>query len=587
MTLILITLLALVPASLVLLIVLGYTVGKLKKQASFVQQETIEFIVAGTTEEAKHEDDKDDSKKKEEPESRPGGTLVGTLVNTKGYRYYDYSEPIPYDITVGVPKMKKGKAPDDLEKLDTAIKALELKLEGKLEENEDRDALTQEYETLVEQLSRRTFEQEYVPVIKTVDVHHAIVPKEMLERILKGHIARRVEKAKKASKVIYPADPAELALAKAERQQAYVKGLLTDDKHIELVKAEKQQAYVEGLLTDEINLDSFRAWWKLINDTLSSEKTKGEIWDDVRSKIKRWLQQRWGFFWVSIVHPARRIHEFLIVHSWLPDKKYSQGGQPDKGPNRLKNLIRVKTKPTKFLLRQPPRPVLIEGIEFADRFQGDVILYATFRVVMPYPAVFVWKEKFYEAIESALSSAFIDFARQVKWVDFVKKVKKGPGSGLHLKFLSGINIRTTTRIEDKKRTSVKLGGKGIVETVGIELFDVWIHDYEGHEGEIDEKTVAGALRAQELARLQGEAKIMEQTKAGEALLAFARRQKQAIDLVGDAEAAVLIKKAAAGKELAVAEQHVKALTALTGKDSKVQTYVEGGGSAGLMLPPNS
>src|SRR3989338_6066635 len=111
MTLILITLLALVPASLVLLIVLGYTVGKLKKQASFVQQETIEFIVAGTTEEAKHEADKDDSKKKEEPESRPGGTLVGTLVNTKGYRYYDYSEPIPYDITVGVPQKKKKKTP--------------------------------------------------------------------------------------------------------------------------------------------------------------------------------------------------------------------------------------------------------------------------------------------------------------------------------------------------------------------------------------------------------------------------------------------------------------------------------------------
>jgi len=383
-------------------------------------------------------------------------------------------------------------------------------------------------------------------------------------RLFKGKRLSRAEEAARDAGRLDPRDPQRIAAEK------------------ELKAVYKQRVYIERLLEEETNLDSPREWWKLIQDAFTSEKTKSEIWSDVRYKIKRWLEQRWGFFWVSIFWPARHIMEFLIVHKRLPDKKPSQGGQ-----YRLRTLIQVETLPTKFLLRQPPRPTLLENVEFNDRLQGDIVPYAIFRVVMPYTPVFTWKEKFYEALESQLGSEFLSFAQLVKWVDFVKKVRKGPGSGLHLKWLSRINVRTAISLTGETiGAKVDLGGKGIIEAIGLELVDSWIHDYEGLEGTVDLNTIGGALRAAELNRLKGDALIIEQEKKGQAELVYAIKRAQAIKAVGEQEAWVLQEKAKASVPVAVAEQQVKGREALKG--TGVTTIIESGApAANVLVPTNS
>ncbi len=547
-----------IPTIIILLIVLCYTVAQDKKQASFVQQETIEFVVAGTS---KTKDDKADVGKV----ASQDGTLVKTLVNTKGYRFYDRPEPIDYPVTIGKPKKDTGISKGEQKQLRERIRKLEQELIGSVEQSnslaleerqQERQQKEQERDSLVELLSQGIFDIEYEPLKVKVPVHHAIIPKDVLKSVFDDSI---LPKYNKLAEFIGP-------LTEAQKSAL--------EKIMEKIKPQKE--YIEELLREELKLESLKEWRGFIKEVWGKiwmEKGSDKKWGALHYTIKRWLEQRWGFFWVSIAYPARHIHTFPIVHSRLLDD--GGGGRSDgKKVQRLKDLIKRETLPEQFLLRQPPRPVLVEDVEFRDRFQGNILLYAIFQVVMPYQPVFVYKEKFYQMIESALGSAFIDYARQVRWVDFVNKVKKGPGSGIYLKALSSINVRTGKSLTGRK---VNLGGKGIVEAIGIELVDVWVHDYESTE--IDE--TQKALKAAELARLTGEKNVIEKKKEGEALFEFAKKQAEAVKIVGMQEAAVLKAKAEAGVAVAVAEQMVKGREALKG--TNVTTIAESGTQANLLI----
>ena len=291
----------------------------------------------------------------------------------------------------------------------------------------------------------------------------------------------------------------------------------------------------------------------------ASKKKLGWLKNTLRLlNIKRWfrnyLRTKWGFFWVSILWPVRRVYELNIERARLRDD------YPEKGARvRLREMIEREKKPAKFLLWQFPRPILVPDVEFKDRFKADIVVMTQCRVVVPQIPAFVWKEKFFQLLESSVEGSVLDYARKLTFAEFVEEKETKPGSQFFLGVISPLNRK-------------------LIELQGIHIFDGWIKDYELSA---EDQKAAQALKARQIASLEGDAEIVRADKEGTAALTRAKLIAQAKIVEGTAEADVLKAKAAAGLPLAIAEQMVKGREAVRG--TNLTTLVESGATAGILV----
>lgn len=286
--------------------------------------------------------------------------------------------------------------------------------------------------------------------------------------------------------------------------------------------------------------------------------------DTLWKAVRQWLRHRWGFFWVGITYPQTHIHKFQVIKSRLRrDLEQKQGP--------ITEMIEVDSTPAEVdhLLWRFPRAILVGGIEFADRLTANLVVLSNFQVVMPNIPVFIYKADFFPQIESLVRSTVIDYCRRVKLADFITSSPIGPNSNFFAQIISQVNIEMLIRY-------------------GVEITSSWIVEIE-----LGDSAEREALRATELAELQGRAGIKKAELAALALAAqgtgeanykkiVAKGEAKAKTLVGNAEAGVIKAKVTkGGPAVAIASLNIERVAAFKG-----QVYSEGGSSNPLGIMAN-
>lgn len=305
------------------------------------------------------------------------------------------------------------------------------------------------------------------------------------------------------------------------------------------------------------------------------------------SKINYWppwryLQRRWGFFWVSVFYPLVRVHTFSVVHARLkprqlikkdaPIEEWVEGAEEtgQENGNNGGQRMRLGERPTQFLLWKFPRPIIARNIEFAGVLEGNVLVLAYFQVVIPYPLVFVFKDKFFLLLEEAVQAAVMDYVRKAKmsFSKFSSEETTGPNSPF---FWDAINHINFVGIAQQAR-------HGLLREFGVFVYNAWVIHIESAEA----KEVDVAIKANEIARLEGEARKTA-----------ALAEATAIKTVADANAYALTVQLTAtpnNPELVMGKLAVDiAQKRAEGNAAFAQgggtTLVEGGGQAGIIITP--
>ena len=267
-------------------------------------------------------------------------------------------------------------------------------------------------------------------------------------------------------------------------------------------------------------------------------------------KMRKFLREHWGFYWVSLFYPLRKIHEFNIWKARLV------------GTTGLPIGERIQTDPemvpVSYLLRSFPRPILVKEIEFKDRFTANLLVLANFLVVVPKIPVFILKDEFFQQLEALVANAVITYCRNLPVAEFIEGGAMSP-DGFFMEVISPSNLAFLTQV-------------GVV-AVSAEVIDIELGDEEQQK----------ALRALELAELQGRAQVKTADLAAKARVIQAQGEAEAVTVVGNAEAAVLAQKvSAAGVSATVAEQIKQGMGNL-----KPGVVFAPGGNAGFMvsIPP--
>lgn len=213
--------------------------------------------------------------------------------------------------------------------------------------------------------------------------------------------------------------------------------------------------------------------------------------------LQRYLREKWGFYWVSLFFPWRRIHRFQIAREKILSRAQVSTDAPirerirhDPSPNFVDNL--------RFRF---PRPFLVAGVETEDRFTTNLLLQGVIQVVNPYIPVFLLEGKFFAIIEAALSSALIQLLGKMTFAKFVAMTKEERSEFA----LSLLNINNEGGGDKTSR--------GLVQSAGVRIIDIWIEEFELDKG--DDKALE-ALKAGEIATKIGEADVKKAEKDREA-----------------------------------------------------------------------
>lgn len=274
--------------------------------------------------------------------------------------------------------------------------------------------------------------------------------------------------------------------------------------------------------------------WLLIDrDVTVKESIVSGDPDTNSTSLGAWLRNKWGFFWVSLFYPARRIHKFFLIKARLRE---GMEGQSEKG-TLSEWWIETEKEPQEVdhLLWRFPRPIVAASVEFADVFKANLGIIVQLQVVMPNLPVFVFEGKFFPPTESMIRSTVVDYARTMKMMDFITNHPTGPNSSFFAAIVSQLNPE-------------------MIKLYGIEITNAWIAEIQI----IKDTRVQEALQAKELAEREGEAGITKKTKEGEALLAYAEREAKAITVVAQAQAgAFKIKLDAVGDKPQILQEQIR------------------------------
>lgn len=194
--------------------------------------------------------------------------------------------------------------------------------------------------------------------------------------------------------------------------------------------------------------------------------------------FSKWLRKEWGFYWVSLFYPIRKIHYISIVKERLKGSAEIPPGAP------LRDMIERDSKPTSvpFLLNQFPRPFVFEDIETKENFSIDVLVSGIFSVYDPALIAFKYNERFFDFLKAAISGALLDAVKTMDYKTF-READKGKGSPLSQDLKSRLQ-------------SLKVD-------LGVEVIDIWVDIYQLTSGDEAEE----AAQALEIAELKGEADL--------------------------------------------------------------------------------
>ncbi len=203
---------------------------------------------------------------------------------------------------------------------------------------------------------------------------------------------------------------------------------------------------------------------------------------------KTFLEKQYGMYWFGL--PPRKVHDLKFNH-----ERMNQRANKDTPPDQW--VIRDATPTTtKFLLWEIPHTITITGVDFRDQFQGDILLDFRSRVRYPLISLYVRRGFFLDYAKRYFESGALEQLRKLTWVNFSANTNKQSDGDL----MKGI-LKTINCIVPADATV------GLSASSGIEVFDGFISRWEP---DYEQKK---ALKAQETAKLEGQAKTESATQA--------------------------------------------------------------------------
>lgn len=300
------------------------------------------------------------------------------------------------------------------------------------------------------------------------------------------------------------------------------------------------------------------------HELVESDIPGGEIKKVDPGRIRLWTPQRyieekWGFYWVSIFYPWRKIHKFPIFRARIKPKS---GDDSSSAVDRYE----LDAEPTteNHLQATPIMTVLVKGAETKDGLGVDLLFQITTEVVYPYIPIFTLGGKYKTVFDSAVSEGVNNYMVAANVPDF-KAFRDMQKDGL-VEALKQLNEVPTAKTPD-----------GMEKSVGLRITKVILDSYSLGKEHADAQA---ALKQKEIAKAKGEAKITE-----------AEAQKRADELFASGRAAYLREEVAAlngaspealqviattnqAKELA-GSKTLQVLSLGKGRDGLVQTFDTG------------
>lgn len=176
----------------------------------------------------------------------------------------------------------------------------------------------------------------------------------------------------------------------------------------------------------------------------------------------RYIEENWGFYWVSIFYPWRKIHRFSVfkarVRSNVTDENASvvDRYQIDDGPRGVDHLEATPVMTT---------PVI--GAETKEGFEVDLLIVCNTEVVHPYIAVFKLRGKYKPIFDSAVSNRVNDYMASIpdyttfrdnnkdKLIEAILKLNDEPTPDTPHGVIKGVGLRITSVIIDRHNLGKK------------------------------------------------------------------------------------------------------------------------------------
>ncbi len=296
---------------------------------------------------------------------------------------------------------------------------------------------------------------------------------------------------------------------------------------------------------------------KILHDVKGRKLTDGphgqKVFSDAAEEHKTFLNRTFGLWWIGFP-PFAKVHSFKIV----PERE---------DPNATNKNDWVKTekeRDEKSLRFVFPRPYFMKEVELNDTLSVDLLVIAKFEVVVPHIPVFMFKGKFFDMAGSVIRAHVADIINNMDLATFITS-NKGEVKGILSEMKEDGNFN-----------------KELIRLVGLKLVGIAITQFDPSDNEI-----RNAMRAKELAVKKGEASIAEaeaEMKANE--LRARAIERTALARGAQIKETVTALASSAGNADVVAMQAGKVLQAeaLTGKDSKITTWVDGGTGVQPVVP---
>ena len=274
-----------------------------------------------------------------------------------------------------------------------------------------------------------------------------------------------------------------------------------------------------------------------------------------------WLEQWLGIVWISIWWPLKQVHQFEVVADKMkPDDEIASGQVP------VRQQIKTDTRKTDYLRLRFPHPVLVSSVELGkDRWKVDFIIMLDVIVTNPATVVFGYKGRVLRQVDAAVSSAAIDFWNNRKF-DYGKFVAEDKGSSSKFaREILALNQSTTPNPESD----------GLEDRFGIKIMAAWVAVADLSP---EQKALDDAATSIDMERNLADA--AEQKARGLVALGKAKFEGPGQGLRALAEN--LTEAGLSSKQITVLAREEIRMSNVA--DSKLTTYVEGGGNVKPTIP---
>jgi len=290
---------------------------------------------------------------------------------------------------------------------------------------------------------------------------------------------------------------------------------------------------------------------------------------------KSYLNSEYGMWWIGFP-PFSKIHSF-----WIKPERENPSGKESE------DWIQSDPKRQVWSLRFAfPRPFSIQKVELKDRLSVDVLAVAKFEVVKPQIPVFQFKGSFFENAGLILQAQVNDILNNMTLSEFIP-APKGEVDGILKSMKEPPESTGIAPKKNKKEKEHDLGAfnRELIHQVGLKLVGISIPKYDPSD-----KDTLEAMQAKELATKKGEGRIAEADANAKVTIANANAKATAEERLAQARGARIRETIAAlassgGDNNIVTQQGGKILQAeaLTGENSKINTWVDGSAGAQPVL----